>query len=188
MSNPANVIKFLHIIENLKRTKRTGWVDNGVKQPESIADHMHRMGVMAMLIDDPALDREKCIKMAIVHDLAEAVVGDITPHAGVSKEEKYRQERNAIERYQTLLGDQPVAQEIAQLWQEYEDAATPEALLVKDLDKFEMIVQALEYEKSDNKKLQSFFNSTKGKFTHPTVKAWAEALYAERKDHFGEKD
>lgn len=110
------------------------------------------------------------------------------------------------------MGDQPVAQEIAQLWQEYEDAATPEALLVKDLDKFEMIVQALEYEKcmhmartpctwlhvltvllfymplADNKKLQSFFNSTKGKFTHPTVKAWAEALYAERKDHFGEKD
>jgi 5'-deoxynucleotidase YfbR-like HD superfamily hydrolase len=45
------------------------------------------------------------------------------------------------------LGDQIVAQEIAQLWQEYEDATTPEALLVKDLDKFEMIVQAMEYEK-----------------------------------------
>ncbi|CAO3685147.1 unnamed protein product [Umbelopsis vinacea] len=146
------------------------------------------MGVMAMLIDDPALDREKCIKMAIVHDLAEAVVGDITPHAGVSKEEKYRQERNAIESYQKLLGDQTVAREIAQLWQEYEDASTPEALLVKDLDKFEMIVQALEYEKSDNKTLQSFFNSTKGKFTHPTVKAWAEALYCERKEHFGDKE
>jgi putative hydrolases of HD superfamily len=46
-----------------------------------------------------------------------------------------------------LLDDQIVAQEIAQLWQEYEDATTPEALLVKDLDKFEMIVQAMEYEK-----------------------------------------
>jgi hypothetical protein len=41
---------------------------------------------------------------------------------------------------------------------------------------------------ADNKKLQSFFNSTKGKFTHPTVKAWAEALYAERKQHFGEEE
>lgn len=55
--------------------------------------------------------------------------------------------QNAIESYQKLLGDQTVAREIAQLWQEYEDASTPEALLVKDLDKFEMIVQALEYEK-----------------------------------------
>lgn len=49
--------------------------------------------------------------------------------------------------FQRLLGDTPMAKEIVELWQEYEDAQTPEALLVKDLDKFEMIVQALEYEK-----------------------------------------
>ncbi|KAI9314194.1 HD domain-containing protein [Dichotomocladium elegans] len=179
-SNPASVIQFLHIIQNLKRTKRTGWVDNGIQQPESIADHMHRMGVMAMIIDDPSLDRSKCVKMAIVHDLAEAVVGDITPHAGVSKEDKYQQERAAMHEFLSLLGNTSLAQEIVDLWQEYEDAKTPEALLVKDLDKFEMIVQALEYEKSDKKALQSFFDSTQGKFKHPVVKAWAEALYAER--------
>ncbi|KAL1928208.1 hypothetical protein VTP01DRAFT_3124 [Rhizomucor pusillus] len=179
-SNPASVIQFLHIIENLKKTKRTGWVDNGVQKPESIADHMHRMGVMAMLIDDPMLNRERCIKMAIVHDLAEAVVGDITPHAGVSKQDKYEMENTAMRDFQRLLGDTPMAKEIVELWQEYEDAQTPEALLVKDLDKFEMIVQALEYEKSDGKKLEQFFESTRGKFRHPAVKAWAEALYAER--------
>ena len=39
------------------------------------------------------------------------------------------------------------AAEISALWEEYEAATTPEALLVKDLDKFEMIVQAFEYEK-----------------------------------------
>ncbi|KAI8365933.1 HD domain-containing protein [Radiomyces spectabilis] len=180
MSNPANVIRFLHTIENLKRTKRTGWLDNGIQNAESIADHMHRMGIMAMLIDDPSLNREKCIKMAIVHDLAEAVVGDITPHAGVSKEDKFNLEKNAMVSFQSMLGDTAMAREIADLWQEYEDAQTAEALLVKDLDKFEMIVQALEYEKSDHKKLQGFFDSTKGKFRHPAVKAWAEALYAER--------
>lgn len=103
--------------------------------------------------------------------------------------------------FQRLLGDTPMAKEIVELWQEYEDAQTPEALLVKDLDKFEMIVQALEYEKcklrwnvaeyqnnndwrdpcpADGKKLEQFFESTRGKFRHPAVKAWAEALYAER--------
>jgi putative hydrolase of HD superfamily len=45
-----------------------------------------------------------------------------------------------------LLGWTAQAQEISSLWEEYEAAATPEALLVKDFDKFEMIVQALEYE------------------------------------------
>jgi len=53
------VIEFLHLCTRLKTTKRTGWVENGIRGPESIADHMHRMGVMAMLIDDPALDRNR---------------------------------------------------------------------------------------------------------------------------------
>ncbi|KAG1057059.1 hypothetical protein G6F46_003866 [Rhizopus delemar] len=181
-SNPANVIKFLHVIENLKRTKRTGWLDNGIKQAESISDHMHRMGIMAMLVSDPSINREKCIKMAIVHDLAEAVVGDITPHAGVSKEEKFTLEKNAMNSFIKTLGDTEMIKEIASLWHEYEDAKTSEALFVKDLDKFEMIVQAVEYEKSDKKKLQGFFDSTKDKFQHPVVKAWAEELYKEREE------
>jgi putative hydrolase of HD superfamily len=49
--------------------------------------------------------------------------------------------------FRELLGNTTMAQEIVDLWQEYEDASSPEALFVKDLDKFEMIVQALEYEK-----------------------------------------
>lgn len=56
-------------------------------------------------------------------------------------------EQNAMQDFQALLGDTDTAREIVALWQEYEDASTKEALLVKDLDKFEMIVQALEYEK-----------------------------------------
>ncbi|KAI8969317.1 HD domain-containing protein [Mycotypha africana] len=179
-SNPASVIRFLHTIENLKRTKRTGWLDNGINQPESISDHMHRMGIMAMLVNDPSLNRDRCIKMAIVHDLAEAVVGDITPHAGVSKEEKYNLEKAAMESFKETLGNTPEVTEIADLWYEYEEAKTQEALFVKDLDKFEMVVQALEYEKSDQKRLQGFFDSTMGKFQHPAVKAWAEELYKER--------
>ncbi|RUO97138.1 hypothetical protein BC936DRAFT_140916 [Jimgerdemannia flammicorona] len=247
MSDPSNVIEFLHIIENLKvpseqskkkktcrslcwnvslttilpgfsqRTKRTGWVDHGVKGSESIADHMHRMGVMAMLIDDKSLDISKCVKMAIVHDLAESVVGDITPHQNVSKEEKYKLEgvclygahitdqrfalariiiqnlhlshqtpspQDAMESFCTQLGDTPQSREIRDLWYEYEDVSTPEARLVKDLDKFEMIVQAVEYEKSDKKKLEQFFDSTRGRFRHPMVKAWAEALYEERQKYW----
>lgn len=104
--------------------------------------------------------------------------------------------------FRESLGNTDTANEIVDLWQEYEDASTPEALFVKDLDKFEMIVQALEYEKcknrttkkncrvlthpfyltADKKNLQGFFDSTKGKFEHPTVKAWAEALYKEREE------
>ncbi|KAJ3042860.1 HD domain-containing protein 2 [Rhizophlyctis rosea] len=181
MSDPFGVLEFLHICERLKTTKRTGWIDNKISLPESIADHMHRMGVMAMLLDDPTINKTHCIKMCIVHDLAESLVGDITPHAGVSKDEKFKLESDAMDKIVATLNNTPQAEEIRSLWREYEDAETKEALFVKDLDKFEMIVQAFEYEeRHPDINLDSFFASTHGKFQHPTVKSWVEALYQKR--------
>ena len=45
------------------------------------------------------------------------------------------------------LGNHEARKEIFDLWQEYESGTTPEALIVKDLDKLEMLFQAFEYEK-----------------------------------------
>ncbi|KAF9439262.1 HD domain-containing protein 2 [Entomortierella beljakovae] len=176
-------LQFLHTVEKLKRTKRTGWVNNDVKPAESIADHMYRMSIMALLIDEKTagVDKNRCIKMAIVHDLAESLVGDITPYDGVTNEDKHTREKNAMHYLcHDLLGWTEQAKEINALWHEYEAALTPEALLVKDFDKFEMIVQALEYERSEGKTLESFFAGTRGKFKHPMVTAWVSELEAER--------
>ncbi|KAJ2354368.1 hypothetical protein IWW50_002869 [Coemansia erecta] len=179
-SNASSVIDFLSIVERLKRTKRTGWINNGIRNPESIADHMYRMGIMAMLIDDPTLDRTRCIKMAIVHDLAEALVGDITPFDGVSKQDKYEREKQGMREIGDTLGNVGVAREIEGLWLEYEEDRTMEAHLVHDLDKCEMIQQAMEYENSDCKQLDSFFESTRGIFKHPQVQSWVEEIYRRR--------
>ncbi|KAJ2443861.1 hypothetical protein GGF42_006496 [Coemansia sp. RSA 2424] len=176
----SSVIDFLSIVERLKRTKRTGWVNSGIKGPESIADHMHRMGIMALLIDDHTLDQARCVKMAIVHDLAEALVGDITPFDGVAKEKKRELERAGMQQIVDTLGNSVQAKEIEALWLEYEDDMTAEAHLVHDLDKCEMIQQALEYEKSDSTQLDSFFESTRGIFRHPQVQAWVEEIYRRR--------
>ncbi|KAJ1989460.1 hypothetical protein H4R33_002065 [Dimargaris cristalligena] len=185
MSTPAEtqidqLLDFLHIVEKLKRTKRTGWINSGINQPESIADHMYRMSIMSMLIEDPSLDRNRCIKMSLVHDLAESIVGDITPFDGVTESDKHDRERRAMLHISELLGHSAAAAEMVELWQEYEACETAEARLVKDLDKFEMIIQAVEYEKSDAKSLDSFFESTRGKFRHPQVQAWVERLYLRR--------
>lgn len=66
--------------------------------------------------------------------------------------------------------------------QEYENQSTEESRFVKDLDRFDMIQQAFEYEKMQNSpgKLQEFFDSTHGKFFHPFVKALVEELYKQR--------
>ncbi|KAJ1659972.1 hypothetical protein IWQ61_001036 [Dispira simplex] len=177
---PTNVLDFLHIVEQLKKTKRTGWVHNDVQRPESIADHMYRMSIMAMLIDDPQLKRDHCIKMCLVHDLAESLVGDITPYQGISNQEKHLREAQAMGQLCDLIKESAVSKEMMALWREYEACETAEAQLVKDLDKFEMIVQAFEYEQSDEKSLDSFFQSTQGKFKHPQVQQWVKALYARR--------
>lgn len=86
--------------------------------------------------------------MAIVHDLAEAIVGDIAPSQNVSKEDKNRLESEAMALMVQTLDRSKEALDIQSLWLEYEDGTSAEALFVKDLDKFEMIMQAHEYEKS----------------------------------------
>lgn len=65
---------------------------------------------------------------------------------------------------------------------EYENQETKEAILVKDLDRFDMICQAYEYEESRNKplQLQEFFDATEGRFKHPEVKRWVEELLQKR--------
>ncbi|KAH9806180.1 5'-deoxynucleotidase [Citrus sinensis] len=181
-SSSSSAIDFLSLCHRLKTTKRAGWVKRNVNNPESIADHMYRMGLMGLIMADiPGIDRDKCIKMAIVHDIAEAIVGDITPSDGIPKEEKSQREREAITYMCKLLGQGARAKEIDELWMEYEENSTAEAKIVKDFDKAEMILQAVEYENEQGKDLEEFFQSTAGKFQTELGKAWAAEIVSRRK-------
>ncbi|CAI5715909.1 unnamed protein product [Peronospora effusa] len=185
-----NALEFLRLCGRLKTLKRTGWVNNNVTLPESVADHMYRMGMCCMLLDDTneTVNRSKCMKMAIVHDLAESLVGDITPYDGVTEEDKHRMEKEAMDEICNTLGDTPSATEIRALWNEYEAGSTEEAKIVKDLDKFEMILQADDYEKAQNIPLDDFFQSTKDKFRTPLVQSWAAELILQRNARHKMKD
>ncbi|KAK0555083.1 hypothetical protein OC846_000176 [Tilletia horrida] len=185
------VLKFMHRMEMLKKNKRTGWYHHRVEHPESIGDHMYRMAILAMLgaADDSGLDVGKCVMMALTHDMAEAEVGDLTPRDHVDKVEKTRREAEAIE-YLTydLLGGSRAGQRIESLWNEYEERKTPEARFVKDLDRFELCLQALEYEREhDITDLQPFYRGAIGNIEHPVVRAWAKKLAEERQELWVER-
>lgn len=129
-------------------------------------------------------DSNRCIKIALVHDLAEATVGDITPHCGVDDKTKHQLELEAITGMTGGLGGgSEVGAEILELWKEYEAGETPEAKLVKDMDKLEMILQALEYETDgkNGESLDGFFDSTRGKWRTPIGAAWGQEIEMRRK-------
>ncbi|MBS7631191.1 HD domain-containing protein [Candidatus Bathyarchaeota archaeon] len=139
--------EFLRIVGRLKRLPRTGWLESRIEDPESVADHSFRTTVLAMILADlEKLDVEKVIRMALLHDLAEAEIGDLTPETKKGMREEYaRVEREAFRR---ILGELPerLAEEYIELIKEYKDALTPEAKLVSEADKAEMLLQALDYE------------------------------------------
>jgi len=142
-----------------------------------------------MLCDDGKLDVSKCVMMALVHDLAEAQVGDITPREGIPKAEKHRLESDAMHNFiHDMLHNSPAAQRIESLWLEYEEGQSPEAKFVKDLDRFEMASQALEYERNHGAKdLQCFYDDSIPKVRHPQVQQWSQDLMVEREELQREK-
>ena len=135
------ILDFLRAAESLKTATRSGWTTAG--QPESVAEHTWRLCLMAMVLRPafPDVDLEKLLKICIVHDLGEAIGGDIPApeqvRRGASKSGDER--RDLLQ----LLAPLPQAQqaEILGLWDEYESAASPEARLAKGLDKLETILQ-----------------------------------------------
>jgi len=124
--------------------------------------------------------------MALVHDLAEAHVGDITPSENIPKEEKRRRESKAMHNFvYDMLHGSPAALKMLDLWKEYEEGSSSEAKFVKDLDRFEMASQALEYEREHGvQTLQPFFDSSLPYIRHPEIRSWGEDLAAERQQLF----
>ena len=136
----GGLLDFLRRAERLKDTVRSGYTSGG--RQESVADHTWRLCLMALLLRDryPDVDFARLVSICIVHDLGEAVGGDIPAPEQAGAPGKAEQERRDLI---DLLEPLPERQrdEIAALWDEYEAAVTPEARLAKALDKLETLLQ-----------------------------------------------
>jgi putative hydrolase of HD superfamily len=156
------LIDFIAEAGRLKRLPRTGWVESGVPDPESVADHSFRVALIAMILSDAQkLDTLKTVRMALLHDLAEAETGDLTPSQKEVDTEGFKHaEDTAMVR---LLEKLPEAIRGAYraAWREFSDASTEEARLVRDADKLEMVMQASEYQQEigDCGKLMRFWHA-----------------------------
>jgi putative hydrolases of HD superfamily len=139
------------------------------------------------------LDVNKCIKMSLVHDLAESLVGDITPADGVPKTEKSRRETIVIEYLTgTLLGtiyDGSVGHEILAIWQEFEESKTPESQFTQDMDKVELLLQMMEYERrGDGMTNLKEFTYVATKLQLSETKVWANEILKEREEFWKDRE
>ena len=116
-------LRFIREVERLKSVERTAWTTSGRR--ESTAEHSWRLRVL---------------QLALVHDLGETYDGDIPAVAQGDPAAKERVERAAVERLAGCLPE-GAGRELRGVWEEYEACRTPEAKLVKALDKAETILQ-----------------------------------------------
>jgi putative hydrolase of HD superfamily len=182
MMNTQQVIELLKHGNQLKRTARTGWVQRGIAEAESVADHSYGVVftalVLAQLVEEP-LQLADLLAMAALHDLPEALTSDIPAPAwrflppGV----KVGSERRAME---AMVDGEHAAAPLMRWWEQLQATNTAEARLVKDADKLEQFLQALTYEQQTGNRQLGEFWATAHSFYFPEAQALYDELRRER--------
>lgn len=153
---------------DLKLLPRTGWLLAGIRNPESVAEHSYAVALLALMLaetvnQEPAaealtapLDPGKVLRIALLHDLGESLVTDLPKRSAhlLGATAKHEAEAAALA---AIVADLPGRSHDLALWAEYDLASTPEARLVKDADKLEMVHQALRYEATGVRTLDEFW-------------------------------
>ena len=205
-----DLLTLFRMLARLKRTPRTGWVDRGVPPAdvESVAEHTLLTALIAWITatDDPALDAGRVLKLALIHDMAEAIVGDrqpYEPHEVPPRDDidslraffsvrhlrtadnAARKRRAEDDAAAALISQMPaaIAREVSALWQEYEAQTTPEARFVKQVDRLEAYLQSRTYAAVDpDLPLWGFSDMAAKEIDHPALTTLRDAARAREHD------
>ncbi|MEH6631768.1 MAG: HD domain-containing protein [Halopseudomonas aestusnigri] len=145
----SEILEFLRASEPLKSTLRSGFTASG--RPESTAEHTWRLCLMALLLEDeyPDLDILKLMKILIIHDLGEAINGDIPAIDQSSGNNKNVEERKDLEQLSSVLPS-ALKDKVMDLWDDYDQGKSEEARLAKALDKLETLLQHTQGDNPDH--------------------------------------
>jgi putative hydrolases of HD superfamily len=140
-SDIKKVLQFVTLIDQFKNIQRQ--IHKGGGHLENDAEHAWHLSMMVWLFAsfyEKKVDLEKCLKMAIAHDLIEIYAGDVFTFDQKGREGKHEREQKAA---QKLFGSLPkkLSKELTEIWEEFENKGTPEAHYVQALDKLQPIVQ-----------------------------------------------
>jgi putative hydrolase of HD superfamily len=134
------LMELFHTAERLKNELRHAYKSNGLQ--ETVAEHSWRLCLMTLVLSETIeeIDRDKCLKMALIHDLPEIFAGDtyrldLEKQAGMREREKVAMEK-LVKRI-----PEGTAREITGLWFEFEEGSTRKARLVRLIDRLEVLIQ-----------------------------------------------
>lgn len=135
-------IKFIIEIDKLKQVYRQTYLMDG-SRTENDAEHSWHLAIMAILLSEYSkkknLDILHTLKMVLVHDLIEIATGDTFCYANIAEDETRKREQNAANKiFKNLPSDQ--AEELRNLWMEFEERVTPEARFAAALDRFQPLL------------------------------------------------
>jgi putative hydrolases of HD superfamily len=174
-----SLLRFWQYAAGLKREPRKGWQRKVGGRIESVADHSFAVAILALYEGERrGYDLEKILKLALIHDLEEAITGDLTPkdkaHLGPTKVQKGRE--RAIRELVSKLPPKSRASYL-RLWEDLRRRQSKESRLVHELDKVEMAFQANAYGKiTGQRKMLDFYDSASKETTDPRLKKTLESL------------
>ena len=157
----------------LKALSRAGWERRGLLDVESVAAHSWGIATLVLCLLPDELDRERALSYALLHDLPEVRIGDITPHDGVSKADKAAMESDAMA---SLCAALPNGDRLLALWHNYEAQQDPEARFVRQLDRLDMAIQAAHYHQTTGIDTTEFIDSAAQVIKDPTLVALLDAI------------
>lgn len=150
----------------LKALDRAGWVRHGVIGPESVAAHSWAVALLVLLLLPPELHRGRALTYAVLHDLPEVRVGDVTPHDGVDRAAKVAAEHRAL---RDLVAGLTRGADMVAAWDAYEAQSDPESRFVRQLDRLDMALQAVVYAEAGASGMAEFVQSAARVISHPTL-------------------
>ncbi len=165
------IFKFYYLNFRLKNKVRTGWDSKhwNVKSDriETISEHVVGTIGLAMVLNSEFeynFDTDKELKMLVIHETGETLIGDITPFDGITPEKKKEIEHQAM---RDALGNLKEKDSLLNLLFEFDEQETPEAKCSHYCDKIEADLQAKIYQDKgmhhslDDQKNNVVFNSSK---------------------------
>ena len=163
-----SVLRFIIETDRLKRVNRTGWVDLGICNPESVADHSFSTALLSYIIAKRrGLDAEKAMIMALTHDINEVLTGDIATKPMESLQRVSNKVKHMMENknHLKMISYLPPGERkrFISLWNELESRGSDEAKLVKEVDTLDYIIQIALYSKEGRKNFKSFFVTARQK-------------------------